>query len=84
VLQITDEVRKDDKVMEQMDKNTKEQALKGHLSSVIQQATVKLMKESNANASVVLSDPDSKAKFDSLIYDMIKNSLSKTFLDEIV
>lgn len=86
VIQVVEKVREQSVVMEQVEKNTKEQALKGDLVSAVQLAVVKLMKESNANARVVLSDPESKYKLNNIVYDVLKNEklrdlVKATFLD---
>lgn len=64
--------RANERVVEQMEKNTKDQALQGDLPDVVRQATVDAMKSHNDLARSLLKDPQHMAAFFSLIYDIIK------------
>jgi type I restriction enzyme R subunit len=62
-----------DVVREQIDKNTKEQALNGDLPNAVNQAIVTAMTSHGDLARVLLKDPQSMASFVSLVYDIAKS-----------
>lgn len=66
-------VKGDDKVNEQVDKNTKDQALQGDLPGVVRKATVDAMKSHNELARSLLKDPQNMSAFFSLVYDIMKH-----------
>lgn len=65
--------QKNDVVSEQVEKNTKDQALQGDLPTVINHAVVTAMKSHSDLARVLLKDQQSMAAYISLVYDIIKN-----------
>ena len=72
--QIVDIAKNNERVVEQIEKNTKEQALQGDLPSVVKKATVDAMKSHNELARSLLKDPQHMAAFFSLVYDLMKKS----------
>ena len=61
------------KVTEQVEKNTKEQALQGDLPDVVKKATVDAMKSHNDLARSLLKDNQNMEAFLSLVYDVMKS-----------
>lgn len=70
--QIADIARQSERVTEQVENNTKEQALQGDLPQVVKAATVAAMKSHNELARGLLKDQQNMSAFFSLIYDIIK------------
>lgn len=79
--QIVDIAKQNKRVAEQVENNTKEQALQGDLPQVVRAATVDAMKSHNNLARVLLKDPQNMAAFFSLVYDIIKHGESKNLAD---
>lgn len=73
--------RTNERVIDQVQKNTKEQALQGDLPTVVQQATVEAMKTHNDLARSLLKDPQHMAAFFSLVYDILKHSEARESVD---
>jgi type I restriction enzyme R subunit len=71
--QIVTEVKKDMKCVEQIDKNSREQALKGEMNNVVRQQVVSAMNNQNVNARTLLKDSDSMDKFIGMVHDIIKH-----------
>ncbi len=59
-------------VTEQVDKNSKDQALQGQLPDVVKQAIVQAMTSHNDLARTLLKDQQSMAAYISLVYDIMK------------
>ena len=70
---VVDIAKSNERVSEQIDKNTKEQALQGDLPSVVKKATVDAMKSHNDLARVLLKDPQNMNAFYNLVYDIMKH-----------
>ena len=64
-----------DVVKEQIEKNTKQQALNGELPSEVNSAIVRAMTSHGELSRVLLQDPQSMSAFVSLIYDISKNQI---------
>lgn len=79
--QIVDIARQNGRVVEQIEKNTKEQALQGDLPQVVRSATVDAMKSHNELARVLLKDPQHMAAFFSLVYDIMKQGEARKLLE---
>lgn len=79
--QIVDIAKQSEQVTEQVDNNTKEQALQGDLPQVVRAATVDAMKSHNDLARVLLKDPQNMANFFSLIYDLMKYGDPRDLID---
>lgn len=60
-------------VAEQVQKNTKEQALQGDLPDVVKKAIVEAMRSHDDLARALLKDPQSMADYVSIVYDIMKN-----------
>lgn len=71
--QIVDIAKQNSRVTEQVDNNTKEQALQGDLPQVVRAATVDAMKSHNDLARILLKDPHTMSAFFSLVYDIMKS-----------
>lgn len=78
--QVVSRVNKNDNVREQIEKNTKEQALNGDLPIVVTQAIVTAMTSNQDLSKVLLSDPQTLGNFVSLIYDISKNRIDPSEL----
>lgn len=79
--QIVDIAKKNERVTEQVEYNTKEQALQGDLPQVVRAATVDAMKSHNDLARVLLKDPQNMASFFSLVYDIMKHGEPKDLIE---
>tara|TARA_R110001583_G_scaffold188684_1_gene351028 strand:+ start:4087 stop:7293 length:3207 start_codon:yes stop_codon:yes gene_type:complete len=73
IFQIASEVKNDAKCVEQIEKNTKEQALKGDMDKVVRQQVVNAMKNQNDNARTLLKDSENMDKFIGMVHDLIKH-----------
>ena len=74
VNQIAAIARENDVVLAQIDKNTKDQALKGNLPGAVQGAVVRAMTSNNALASLLLkSDKQGLGILTNMIYDILKS-----------
>lgn len=67
-------------VSEQVEKNTKEQALQGDLPSVVKKATVDAMRSHNELARVLLKDQQNMDAFLGLVYDIMKHDVTKELI----
>ena len=74
--QIANQVMKDAKSVEQIEKNSREQAIKGEMSNVVKQKVVDAMSNQNANARTLLKDADNMDAFIGIIHDLIKQGSS--------
>lgn len=79
--QIVDIAKQNERVTEQVESNTKEQALQGDLPQVVRAATVDAMKSHNDLARVLLKDPQNMATFFSLVYDIMKHGRSTDLVE---
>ncbi|PPD28242.1 MAG: restriction endonuclease [Methylomonas sp.] len=79
--QIVDIAMQNHRVAEQVEHNTKEQALQGDLPEVVKAATVNAMKSHNDLARVILKDPQNMDLFFSLVYDIMKHNAGKDLLE---
>lgn len=79
--QVVNIARNNPRVVEQMEKNTKEQALQGALPGVVRQATVDARKSHNDLANSLLKDTQNMAAFFSLVYDILKNGDASSLVD---
>lgn len=79
--QIVDIAKQNHWVAEQVEHNTKEQALQGDLPEVVKAATVNAMKSHNDLARVILKDPQNMDLFFSLVYDIMKHNAGKDLLE---
>lgn len=79
--QVVDIAQSDQRVNEQVEKNTKEQALQGDLPDVVRRATVDAMQSHNELARVLLKDPQSMSDFFSLVYDLMKDSEHRNLIE---
>lgn len=79
--QIVDIAKQNERVNEQVENNTKEQALQGDLPQVVRSATVDAMKSHNDLARVLLKDTQNMATFFSLVYDIMKHGESKDLIE---
>lgn len=70
-----------ERVKEQIEKNTKDQALQGDLPQVVSIATVDAMKSHNDLARVLLKDPQTMSQFFSLVYDIMKHGEAKHIIE---
>jgi type I restriction enzyme R subunit len=74
VNQIAAIARENNVVLAQIDKNTKDQALKGNLPGAVQGAVVRAMTSNNALASLLLkSDKQGLGILTNMIYDILKS-----------
>ncbi|MCH8493938.1 MAG: type I restriction endonuclease subunit R, partial [Idiomarina sp.] len=71
--QIANEVLKNEKCVEQIDKNSREQAMRGEMSSVVKQGVVNAMSNQNTNARTLLKDSESMEAFIGMVHDVIKH-----------
>lgn len=81
ISQIVDIAKQNEQVKEQVERNTKEQALQGDLPQVVRTATVDAMKSHNELARVLLKDPQNMAQFFSLVYDIMKYGEAKDIIE---
>lgn len=72
IFQIANEVRKDPKSVEQIEKNTREQAIKGEMSNVVKQGVVNAMSNQNTNVIMVLKDAANMGNLIGIAYDLVK------------
>ncbi len=72
--------KSNEQVNEQVEKNTKDQALQGDLPSVVKKATVDARRSHNDLARVLLKDPQNMDAFFSLVYDIMKNDVAKELI----
>lgn len=79
-IHIANIAQNNERVKEQIEKNTKEQALQGDLPSVVKKATVDAMQSHNELARVLLKDQQSMNAFFSLVYDIIKHGDSGSLM----
>lgn len=79
--QIADIAKQHERVSEQVEINTKEQALQGDLPQVVRAATVEAMKSHSDLARVLLKDQQNMDEFFSLIYDIMKNGEAKDLVE---
>ena len=79
--QIVDIAKNNERVNEQVEKNTKEQALQGDLPNVVKEATVNAMKSHNELARTLLKDPQNMSAFFSLVYDIMKHGDAKDLIE---
>ena len=79
--QIVDIAKQNERVTEQVENNTKGQALQGDLPQVVRLATVDAMKSHDDLARVLLKDPQNMATFFGLVYDIMKHSESKDLIE---
>jgi type I restriction enzyme R subunit len=79
--QIANITESNPRVVEQVEKNTKEQALQGDLPDVVRQATVSAMKSHNDLARTLLKDGQHMAEFFSLVYDIIKHGEASSLIE---
>jgi|GEM_PF-7125683 len=79
--QIVDIVMRNNRVTEQVENNTKEQALQGELPRVVRAATVDAMKSHNDLARVLLKDKQTMGAFFDLVYDIMKRGDAKDLID---
>ncbi len=70
---IVDITKSNERVCEQVEKNTKQQALQGDLPSVVKKATVDAMKSHDLLARVLLKDPQNMDALYNLVYDIMKH-----------
>lgn len=82
VNQVAEITRKNPIVMAQVDKNTKEQAMKGNLPGAVQAAVVRAMSSHSALATLLLSkDKQALPILEGVIYEMLKNGEPLGFHD---
>lgn len=79
--QVANIARKNARVLEQVEKNTRDQALHGALPEIVRQATVESRKSHNELANSLLKDPQSMAAFFGLVYDILKSGSSSSLID---
>lgn len=72
VNQVTNGVIKDNDVKEQINKNTKEQAIAGDLPETVKKSVVNAMKSHQDLARAVLKDSQTMEEFISVIFDVVK------------
>lgn len=68
-------------VTEQMEKNTKSQALQGDFPKVIREAIVQAMRSHSGLARLLLSDPQNMESYYSLAYDILKSGKENDLLN---
>lgn len=78
--QIANIAKNNPRVIEQVEKNTKKQALQGDLPDVIKKATVDAMKSHNDLARTLLKDSQHMTEFFSLVYDILKNGEASSLI----
>lgn len=71
--QIANEVLRNEKCVEQIDKNSREQAIRGEMSNVVKQEVVNAMSNQNTNARTLLKDSQSMEAFIGMVHDVIKH-----------
>lgn len=71
--QVADIAKNNARVNEQIEKNTKEQALHGDLPDVVKKAAFEAMQSHDKLARTLLNDPQNMETFYSLIYDLVKH-----------
>jgi len=71
--QIASMTKKNDVVSEQVEKNTKEQALQGDILDSVTRSTVEAMSSHGDLARSLLKDQESMVKFVGLVYDIVKS-----------
>ena len=82
VNQVAEITRKNPIVMAQVDKNTKEQAMKGNLPGAVQAAVVRAMSSHSALATLLLSkDKQALPILEGVIYEMLKNGDALNLFD---
>ncbi len=79
---IVDIARNNAQVSEQVEKNTKNQALQGDLPGVVKKATVDAMKSHNALARVLLKDPQNMDRFYNLVYDIMRHGEARDLIGQ--
>lgn len=71
--QIVESTKGNDIVVEQINQNTKSQALAGDLESVVTQSVIQAMASHDAIARTLLKDQQSMKNFVGIIYDLVKS-----------
>ncbi|MGZ4959736.1 MAG: type I restriction endonuclease subunit R, partial [Methylomonas sp.] len=79
--QIVDIAKQNHRVAEQVEHNTKEQALQGDLPEVVNAAKVDAMKSHNDLARVILKYPQNMEVFFNLVYDIMKHGAARNLLE---
>lgn len=79
--QVADIAKNHARVSEQIDKNTKEQALHGDLPEVAKKAAVDAMQSHDKLARTLLKDSQNMNDFYSLIYDIVKHGKTKNLIE---
>lgn len=69
------------RVVEQIEKNSREQALQGDLPDVVRQATVEAMNSHDELARTLLKDPQHMTAFFGLVYDLLKHAEPGELID---
>lgn len=78
VNQVTSHTTGNDLVVEQINKNTKEQTMNGDLPKVVTQSVIQAMTSHTAIANVLLKDKQVMGEFVGIVYDLVKNGSSLT------
>ena len=81
ISQVVNIANRNERVKEQVEKNTKEQALQGDLPQVVRTATVDAMKSHSELARVLLKDSQNMAQFFSLVYDIMKHGEARNIIE---
>ena len=81
VVQVANIVGDNKVVAEQIEKNTRAQALQGDLPGQVKEATVKAMQSHDELARAILSDPQNMTSFFGLIYDVLKRGNTTSVIE---
>lgn len=73
--------KSNEQVSEQVEKNTKNQALQGDLPNIVKKATVDAMRSHNDLARVLLKDQQNMDAFLGLVYDIMKSDVAKELIE---
>ena len=73
VAQIAQKTRDNELVTEQINQNTKDQALTGDLASVVTQSVIQAMASHDVIARTLLKDQQTMKNFVGIIYDLVKS-----------
>jgi type I restriction enzyme R subunit len=79
--QITQAVKNNPRVREQVEKNTRQQALQGDLPDAVKQAIYQARKSHEAIASVLLKDAQNMEAYMGLIYDLMTQGDPRDLID---
>jgi type I restriction enzyme R subunit len=80
-MQVSEKLRKNETVMDQVQNNSREQALKADLPQAANAAIVEALSSHNAMATRLLSDEQTRDVFVALLYEILKTNSTQMYLN---